>query len=60
MRFGALAYRPTEMHSLVADVKKMRELLGERLETPLQVGVARMVAHARAHCGASGAKSTSS
>jgi nucleoside-diphosphate-sugar epimerase len=59
MRFGALAYRPTEMHSLVADVKKMRELLGEGLETPLEVGVARMVAHARAHGGASGLKSMS-
>jgi nucleoside-diphosphate-sugar epimerase len=43
MQFGALPYRPTEMSSLVADVSRMRQALGERPETPLSDGVRRMV-----------------
>jgi nucleoside-diphosphate-sugar epimerase len=44
MQFGALPYRPTEMHSLVADVNRMRQLLREPARTPLQEGVRRMMA----------------
>lgn len=43
MKFGALPYRPTEMRSIVADVTKLRELLGDRPETPLAEGVERMI-----------------
>lgn len=46
MRFGVLDYRATEMTSLVADVSRMHELLGDRPKTPLAVGVRRMMAHA--------------
>jgi Nucleoside-diphosphate-sugar epimerases len=43
MLFGALPYRPTEMPSLVADVTRLRRLLGDRPETALAVGVQRML-----------------
>lgn len=41
MQFGALPYRVTEMQSLVADVTRMRELLGSGPVTPLDEGVRR-------------------
>ena len=44
MQFGALPYRPTEMPSLVADVTRLRELLGDVPSTSVDVGVRRMVA----------------
>jgi nucleoside-diphosphate-sugar epimerase len=43
MHFGKLEYRPTEMLSLVADVQKLRQLLGERRTTALPDGLKRMV-----------------
>lgn len=43
MRFGHLAYRPTEMMSLVADVQHFRRLLGTSREISLADGVNRMV-----------------
>jgi nucleoside-diphosphate-sugar epimerase len=43
MRFGVLPHRPTEMPSLVADVTRMRELLGSRPATLLNEGVRRMM-----------------
>lgn len=44
MQFGALSYRATEMPSLVANVTRMRELLGSGPVTPLVEGVRRMMA----------------
>lgn len=44
MQFGALEYRATEMASLVADVSRLRELLGALPRTPLEEGVHRTVA----------------
>lgn len=46
MQFGVLDYRATEMASLVADVSRMHQLLGNRPQTPLGEGVRRMMAHA--------------
>lgn len=43
MHFGQLAYRPTEMMSLVADVEQSRRLLGASREILLADGVNRMV-----------------
>lgn len=43
MQFGALPYRPTEMPSLVADVRRMHQLLGKRSQTPLAEGLRRMI-----------------
>jgi nucleoside-diphosphate-sugar epimerase len=44
MQFGALRYRPTEMPSLVADITRLHQLLGDLPITPLVDGVRRMVA----------------
>jgi nucleoside-diphosphate-sugar epimerase len=44
MHFGELQNRPTEMASLVADVRRMRNVLGERPETSLSEGIRRTVA----------------
>jgi nucleoside-diphosphate-sugar epimerase len=46
MQFGTLEYRATEMASLVADVTRMHQLLGDRPRTPLAVGVRRMMTRA--------------
>lgn len=43
MHFGALSYRPTEMPSLVADVTRMRQFIGEPPRTSIAEGVRRMV-----------------
>ena len=43
MQFGQLAYRPTEMTSLVADTRLFKSLLGTPRETSLSEGVMRMV-----------------
>lgn len=42
MRFGELAYRPTEMRSLVADIRRLEGILGRRRPTPLREGLQRM------------------
>lgn len=44
MQFGALAHRPTEMSSLVADVSRLHDLVGELPRTSLAEGVRRTVA----------------
>lgn len=44
MNFGALAHRPTEMPSLVADVTKLHRLLGSRQRTSISTGIERTVA----------------
>lgn len=44
MQFGELGYRETELFSLVANVTRLRGLLGNLQETPLTVGVDRVVA----------------
>lgn len=49
MHFGALPYRPTEMPSLVADVTRLRDLLGSLPTTSLSEGVRRMMS---SHTGA--------
>lgn len=43
MQFGALPYRRTEMQSVVADVARLRHLVGRRAATSLLEGVRRMV-----------------
>lgn len=43
MQFGELPYRKTEMTSLVADVRRLLQLVGDRRLTPLSDGVRRMV-----------------
>jgi len=43
MHFGELESRPTEMASLVADVQRLRNTLGDRHETPLSQGIQRMI-----------------
>jgi nucleoside-diphosphate-sugar epimerase len=43
MRFGELPYRPTEMASQVADVSRMRSIIGEPRSTSLHDGLMRMV-----------------
>jgi nucleoside-diphosphate-sugar epimerase len=47
MRFGARAHRPTEMASVVADVSRLRELMGVIPKTPFAEGVRRTMAHMR-------------
>jgi nucleoside-diphosphate-sugar epimerase len=44
MGFGELESRPTEMASLVADVHRLKDLLGDHPETSLAEGVRRSVA----------------
>lgn len=44
LQFGSLPYRPTEMPRLVADVRRLQQLIGRRPGTPLREGVRRMVA----------------
>jgi nucleoside-diphosphate-sugar epimerase len=41
MQFGALEYRPTEMPSLIANVSRLREFIGEQSTTSLTQGVQR-------------------
>jgi nucleoside-diphosphate-sugar epimerase len=48
MQFGALEYRSTEMSSLVAEVTRLRGLIGELRSTTLDVGVRRTLARLRA------------
>lgn len=47
MHFGKLAQRPTEMASLVADSRLLRNVLGELPKTALSEGVRRMVTQCR-------------
>ena len=43
MNFGALNYRSTEMKSLIADISRLRSIIGEVKETPVEVGLERML-----------------
>jgi nucleoside-diphosphate-sugar epimerase len=43
MCFGELESRPTEMTSLVPDVRQLQKMIGDRPETPLAEGVRRSV-----------------
>ncbi len=48
MQFGQLPHRPTEMSSQVADVSRMRSIIGEHRATSLHDGLMRMVNAERA------------
>ncbi len=48
MQFGELPPRPTEMSSQVADVSRMRSIIGEHRATSLHDGLMRMVNAERA------------
>ncbi len=48
MQFGELPHRPTEMASQVADVSRMRGIIGGHRETSLNDGLMRMVNAERA------------
>lgn len=43
MKFGELPYRPTEMPSLIADVRKLHRLIGAKSRMPIAEGVKRMI-----------------
>jgi len=43
MKFGQLQYRPTEMASLIPDVRRLKSLIGDRHQISLREGVRRVV-----------------
>jgi nucleoside-diphosphate-sugar epimerase len=42
MHFGAIPHRKTEMHRLVADITRLKELIGPPQETPIEQGLREM------------------
>jgi UDP-glucose 4-epimerase len=45
LNFGALESRPTEMKSLIADVSRLKSIVGKNVETKLEEGLKRMLAN---------------